>query len=172
MSKGAIRVDWFPVNALAGMKFLTPMEELAYRRIIDLLYTEGGALPDDDETMAEQTRTFKEWKKVKAGLIRKEKISITDGQISASADFCGNPRYVVEGEVARRSLYVVVRAFILERDGYQCQYCMTLTGPMEVDHVMPVARGGSDDFDNLVCACRKCNRSKGAKLVSEWRCEA
>lgn len=82
MAKGAIRVDWYPVNALAGMKFLTPMEELAYRRIIDLLYTEGGALPDDDETMAEQTRTFKDWKKVKAGLIRKEKISLSDGQIT------------------------------------------------------------------------------------------
>jgi len=58
MAKGAIRIDWYPGSALDGMKFLTVLEELAYRRIIDLLYTNGGSLPDDDETMAEQTRTF------------------------------------------------------------------------------------------------------------------
>lgn len=82
MAKGAIRVDWYPKNALDGMKFLTVMEELAYRRIIDLIYTEGGELPDDDDLMAEQTRTFKEWPKVKAGLIRKEKIVIRNAQIT------------------------------------------------------------------------------------------
>lgn len=82
MAKGAIRIDWYPNEALAGMKFLSVMEELAYRRIIDLLYTEGGELPDDDEAMGEQTRTLKEWPKVKASLLRKGKIVIVDGAIT------------------------------------------------------------------------------------------
>lgn len=82
MAKGAVRVNWYPRDALDGMKFLTPMEELAYRRIIDMLYISGGELPDDDEIMAEQTRTFSEWSKVKSGLLKKAKIAISDGFIT------------------------------------------------------------------------------------------
>ena len=82
MAKGAIRVDWFPTDALNGMKFLTVAEELAYRRIIDLLYISGGELPDDDDAMAEQTRTFADWPAVRAGLARKGKIRIENGAIT------------------------------------------------------------------------------------------
>jgi uncharacterized protein YdaU (DUF1376 family) len=81
MAKGAIRIDWFPGEALAGMKFLTVLEELAYRRILDLLYTNAGELPDD-ETMAEATRTFSDWERVREGLIRKGKIAVEGGVIT------------------------------------------------------------------------------------------
>lgn len=81
MAKGAIHIDWYPGDALAGMKFLSTSEELAYRRILDLLYTEGGELPDD-ETMAEATRTFADWGRVREGLIRKGKIKVSDGMIT------------------------------------------------------------------------------------------
>lgn len=33
----------------------------------------------------------------------------------------------------------------------------------EIDHVIPESRGGSGDVDNLVLACRTCNRKKGAR---------
>lgn len=82
MAKGAIRVDWYPNDALAGMTFLTVMEELAYRRIIDLLYISGGELPDDDALLAEQTRTFAGWADVRAGLLRKRKINIENGALT------------------------------------------------------------------------------------------
>jgi 5-methylcytosine-specific restriction endonuclease McrA len=36
---------------------------------------------------------------------------------------------------------------------------------MTVDHVIPIARGGSDDPENLIAACRRCNYSKQDKLV-------
>ena len=35
--------------------------------------------------------------------------------------------------------------------------------PFEVDHIIPVSRGGTNDYENLTLACRWCNRSKGAK---------
>lgn len=82
MAKGAIRVDWFPTDALNGMKFLTVLEELAYRRIIDLLYICGGELPDDDAALAEQTRTFADWPAVRAGLLKKGKIAFADGALT------------------------------------------------------------------------------------------
>lgn len=82
MAKGAIRVDWFPTDALNGMKFLTVLEELAYRRIIDLLYICGGELPDDDDALAEQTRAFADWPTVRAGLVRKGKIVFAGGTLT------------------------------------------------------------------------------------------
>jgi len=39
----------------------------------------------------------------------------------------------------------------------------------EVDHLHPRAKGGGNEITNLVAICRACNRSKGAKLLEEWR---
>lgn len=49
-----------------------------------------------------------------------------------------------------------------------CVYCGTWQAT-HVDHVVPVARGGTDDPSNLVSACWSCNSSKGDSDVSEWR---
>ena len=38
-----------------------------------------------------------------------------------------------------------------------------------IDHVVPIAKGGNNEDNNLVVACRKCNSSKGTKLLSEWK---
>lgn len=51
----------------------------------------------------------------------------------------------------------------------QCHYCGASGVPMELDHVIPRARGGCDDPQNLVVACIACNTDKGALLLSEWR---
>ena len=48
-----------------------------------------------------------------------------------------------------------------------CAYCGSVDR-IEVDHVVPLARGGKHEVENLAPACFACNRSKGAKLVSEW----
>jgi 5-methylcytosine-specific restriction endonuclease McrA len=50
---------------------------------------------------------------------------------------------------------------ILKRDNYTCQYCGTKSGQMTADHVIPKSLGGKDTWDNLVCACVKCNNEKG-----------
>lgn len=51
--------------------------------------------------------------------------------------------------------------------GHRCIYCQA-TGPLALDHIVPVARGGSNHPSNLVAACRPCNSSKGSKLIEEW----
>lgn len=38
----------------------------------------------------------------------------------------------------------------------------------EVDHIVPLSRGGTHEYENLQCLCKSCNSSKGAKLISEW----
>lgn len=48
----------------------------------------------------------------------------------------------------------------------RCAYCPDLADTR--DHVIPVARGGSNSIDNIVPACKSCNCSKGTKLLHEW----
>lgn len=50
-----------------------------------------------------------------------------------------------------------------------CWHCgIELVGKYEVDHLVPLDRGGTNWPNNIVCSCQKCNRSKGKKLVQEW----
>lgn len=65
--------------------------------------------------------------------------------------------------------WAILRDEVFRRDGYRCQYCGAEDAPLEPDHVHPVIRGGSNDLENLVTACRPCNRSKGSKTLAEWR---
>ena len=47
-----------------------------------------------------------------------------------------------------------------------CAYCGKPGA--ELDHVIPISRGGRDALDNVQPACRKCNASKNSKLLDEW----
>ena len=40
---------------------------------------------------------------------------------------------------------------------------------MEVDHILPQSKGGTDHPDNLQLLCSGCNRSKGGRTMAEWR---
>jgi hypothetical protein len=63
---------------------------------------------------------------------------------------------------------------VLDRDGWVCQMCgkdtpeslRGSTHPLapEVDHIVPISRGGRHVYENLQCACRKCNGSKGSNM--------
>ncbi|MGH2496545.1 MAG: RNA-guided endonuclease IscB [Ktedonobacteraceae bacterium] len=54
-----------------------------------------------------------------------------------------------------------LRAYVLARWHYQCAYCEANTVPLELDHVVPRSRHGSDRVSNLVACCRPCNERKG-----------
>ena len=60
-------------------------------------------------------------------------------------------------------LWSKIRLRILIRDGYCCQYCGS-EDATTVDHVLPISKGGTDDPDNLVAACTRCNYSKGNRM--------
>jgi 5-methylcytosine-specific restriction endonuclease McrA len=61
------------------------------------------------------------------------------------------------------------RRNIFARDGNRCQYCGKRfpTGELSLDHVMPRSRGGGTDWENIVCACVRCNVRKGGRTPSE-----
>lgn len=59
-------------------------------------------------------------------------------------------------------------ARLLARYGHRCAYCGT-DGPLHMDHVVPLSRGGRHAIGNALPACAACNCSKGGKLLAEWR---
>jgi 5-methylcytosine-specific restriction endonuclease McrA len=59
------------------------------------------------------------------------------------------------------------RKSIFARDRYTCQYCGTASGALTLDHVVPRERGGSSEWENLVCCCTKCNNLKGNRSPEE-----
>lgn len=71
--------------------------------------------------------------------------------------------------MSRTPLSKKIRFDIFKRDGFRCSYCGTSpseTVLLEVDHIHPVAEGGTNDIDNLITSCQDCNRGKGAILLS------
>lgn len=52
--------------------------------------------------------------------------------------------------------------------GGACAYCGATTA-LEADHRVPICRGGSNSIDNILPACRPCNRGKGAMTEDEFR---
>lgn len=51
---------------------------------------------------------------------------------------------------------------VLRRDNYTCRYCRATDQPLTIDHVTPLALGGTDEPSNLVTACRDCNAGKSS----------
>lgn len=51
----------------------------------------------------------------------------------------------------------------------RCAYCSTADDTLQIEHVVPLARGGRHSVGNVVPACAPCNLSKNDKLLVEWR---
>lgn len=67
----------------------------------------------------------------------------------------------------RRREVPLTKRNILRRDNNICQYCGIRKPVMTTDHVIPKALGGTDSWENLVCACPECNAKKGNRTPTE-----
>lgn len=68
----------------------------------------------------------------------------------------------------RLAITAQLRFRVLERDNFKCVYC-GMAGThciLEIDHVMPVSRGGTNDMSNLCASCADCNAGKGSMVVA------
>ena len=83
---------------------------------------------------------------------------------------------IAAGDTIRRSQY----SSLFDKQQGLCAYCgkkMKTDGDYlhrdfcTVEHIIPISRNGQHTIDNIVFACRKCNTSKGTKLLEEWRPE-
>ncbi|MGC6430216.1 MAG: HNH endonuclease [Jejuia sp.] len=69
----------------------------------------------------------------------------------------------------RKSLSKKIRFEVFKRDKFQCQYCGNKAPDvvLEVDHIDPVANGGTNEIINLITSCFDCNRGKKARLLTD-----
>ncbi len=61
-----------------------------------------------------------------------------------------------------------VREYLLEKWGRACAYCPASGVPLNIDHIQPRSRGGSDRISNLTVACVPCNQAKNNSPVTEF----
>ena len=87
--------------------------------------------------------------------------------LSAFADFiciAGLEKPTWQDRLANRRVPDSLRATVLVRDGGRCRRCRRAIN-LEMDHIVPVSKGGKTEESNLQVLCRRCNRAKCKKLV-------
>lgn len=98
-----------------------------------------------------------------------EKYCKSCGRVFKDSDFkicpyCGNQ---LSTRVGRQPIPRKLRHEVFQRDGYRCRECGATNkeSRLHVDHIKPVAKGGTNDLSNLQTLCEECNR---AKYTDEW----
>jgi hypothetical protein len=69
----------------------------------------------------------------------------------------------------RKAISKKQRFEVFKRDSFTCQYCGRQAPDvvLQVDHIHPVAEGGTNDIMNLITSCTDCNQGKGKVLLSD-----
>lgn len=94
--------------------------------------------------------------------------AISQEMVKFDTQFLQNPEIsgveYQQGELAGYE----VREYLLEKWGRQCVYCGAKNIPLQVEHILCRARGGTNRISNLTLACGTCNISKGTRLVHDF----
>lgn len=136
------------------------------RDIAEVIHVETGS---DGPTY--HTFDFESWAEVSAARdqfvaaaaphdwVRTVRLEIAVPKIIRLVGYDRLPEQVVK--LNRRNLFA--------RDRNQCQYCGRHfpTADLSIDHVLPRTLGGGDSWENLVCACIKCNARKGGRTPDQ-----
>ena len=64
-----------------------------------------------------------------------------------------------------------LRFQIFQRDTFTCQYCgrKAPEAILEIDHRFPKSKGGKNDINNYITACKECNYGKGDSILEEFK---
>jgi 5-methylcytosine-specific restriction endonuclease McrA len=61
-----------------------------------------------------------------------------------------------------------VREYLLEKWGRECVYCGKTNTSLEIEHIQPKSKGGTDKVSNLTLACHDCNQAKGNQDIKDF----
>jgi 5-methylcytosine-specific restriction endonuclease McrA len=61
-----------------------------------------------------------------------------------------------------------IREYLLEKWERKCTYCSQKDIPLQIEHIVPKSKNGSNRLSNLCLACEKCNRRKGVKSIEQF----
>jgi 5-methylcytosine-specific restriction endonuclease McrA len=76
---------------------------------------------------------------------------------------------ITDAEYERGTLWgYELGEYLLEKWGRKCAYCGAEGVPLQKEHIVPRARGGSNRVSNLTLACAPCNQQKGSRTAAEF----
>lgn len=187
MASGHFKVDHLPIpvpsgvahavalnaNVLVLNKFYQAIRVINVRRAFSLLCRELAEVvhieSDDKGESRWQNFTFETWREISQlkrefepddyDWIHTVRFQIAVPRIIRLLAYDKLPRQDVKFN--RRNIYA--------RDGNRCQYCgrKFSTTELSLDHVVPRSQGGRTTWENIVCACVKCNIRKGGRTPDQ-----
>lgn len=133
---------------------------LLLKDIAEVIHVENGQYVNYDfESWAEISQMARSFEPDKHDWIKTVRFDMAVPRIIRLLGYDRLPAQIVK--LNRRNLFA--------RDRNQCQYCGRSfpTNELSIDHVLPRAQGGGDSWENLVCACIKCNARKGGRTPEQ-----
>ncbi len=151
-------------SVLVLNKFYTAVQIISVRRAFGLLFKELAEVVaiDDAQYMGFNLGSWREVSRTRAlytdpddEYVRSVHFEIRVPRIIRLLAYDRVPRQKVKFN--RRNIFA--------RDGNRCQYCGRKfpTSELSLDHVVPRSQGGRATWENIVCACVKCNVRKGGR---------
>lgn len=122
-----------------------------------------GPIPNDEKAIAKMLA-------VRPSVVRKSWPTISRLFVLTRNGYVLSPeapitaRVISTGRTPLRHLFLRLAAFW----GRLCVYCGASSQRLDIEHIVPLARGGSDDITNLTLACQGCNGKKGIKTAAEF----
>ena len=83
--------------------------------------------------------------------------------------FVGHGQGRFEAMAKRKGISKKVRFEVFKRDSFKCQYCGAEAPDtvLQVDHINPVSKGGTNGLTNLVTSCQPCNAGKSDRTLDD-----
>jgi len=69
---------------------------------------------------------------------------------------------------SQRQIDTKIQWQVFKRDNYTCQYCGNNDVPLTIDHIIRWENMGQTHQDNLITACKKCNKTRGNTEMEDW----
>ncbi len=133
---------------------------LLYRELAEVIHVEDGQyLSYDFESWQEISELHREFEPELHDWVRTVRFSIAVPRVIRLLLYDRLPKQKVTFN--RRNLYA--------RDANRCQYCGKHypTTELSLDHVVPRSQGGPTSWENVVCACLRCNVKKGGRTPEQ-----
>lgn len=133
---------------------------LLLRELAEVIHIEDGQYANYDfQSWREISELRSEFREPDVDWVRSVNFEIQAPRVLRLLNYDRVPKQRVR--LNRRNLFA--------RDNNSCQYCGNRfpTSELSIDHVVPTCRGGQTTWDNVVCACVKCNVRKGGRTPQE-----